>query len=131
MGLCLCPASLMRTFYCSTFNRSMLLISREKFTELCACSKCLFPRSVGCKRRFSGLLEISHWNAHAETPCIAVACGKSHTPQNLPECKLLEPNHYVGEIERLSKQDYGKEEQMISILGIKIPWESRGSKERG
>lgn len=45
MGLCLCPASLMRTFYCSTFNRSMLLISREKFTELCACSKCLFPSS--------------------------------------------------------------------------------------
>lgn len=45
MGLCLCPASLMRTFYCSTFNRSMLLILREKFTELCACSKCLFPIS--------------------------------------------------------------------------------------
>lgn len=90
-----------------------------------------FPRSVGCKRRFSGLLEISHWNAHAETPCTAVTCGKSHTPPNLPECKLLESNHYACEIERLSKQDCGKEEQMITILGIKIPWESRGSKEKG
>lgn len=35
-------------------------------------------------------------------PCTAATCGETHAPQNPSECKLLEPNCYICEIERLS-----------------------------
>lgn len=53
------------------------------------------------------------------------------TPENMQSARLLALNHYVCEIFRKAKYGYGKEEQMITVPGIKVPWEGRQGKRMG
>lgn len=76
-----------------------------------------------------GCWGISHQNAVAERPVHSSSMwGDTHPSESLRvQISGAKPPHLWT---RKAKHGYGKEKQMITIVGVKIPWERRQKKQR-